>query len=386
MDKDEKIKFLAELVQADTTGGFEDRTAEILLKAFKKHKIACKLVPVEAGRSAFYAEMGKSGGKVLAFSGHQDVVKPGDPAEWKFPPFSAQIADGKLYGRGAADMKSGLAAMALAMMELADKKVSLQGRLKFLGTVGEESSEKNHMQGAQKFAADGYVDDVDALLIGEPSDGDITFAHKGSVMYKVASKGIAAHSSTPEKGYDAIKPLIRFYELQEKYFATLTKEDKYLKKTTPVVTKFVGGDQLNSVPDQAAMFVKIRTIPEIPNDKIFADVKKMIQQINQADAAKLSLKILGDKISVFTDPTDDFIKLLTQLGQTYLQQTPKLLGMSGDTDASEMTKANAKMSVAVFGPGSKTAHQINEYVVLDHFLAFIDLYQAIAQDFLNSNS
>ncbi|MDC7952882.1 ArgE/DapE family deacylase [Liquorilactobacillus mali] len=382
MNKSEREKFLAELIKADTAGGFEDRVALLLGKAFKKHKINFKLIPLENGRSDFYAQIGEKKGKVLAFTGHQDVVKPGDAADWKFPPFSAHVENGKMFGRGAADMKSGLAAMSLAMMELVDEKVALKGELKFLGTVGEESSKVNHMQGAQRFSSEGYVDDIDALVVGEPTDGNIIFTHKGSVTYEVDSKGLAAHSSTPEKGYDAIKPLVRFYELQEKYFETLTEKNKYLRRTTPVVTRIEGGEQLNSVPDKASMFVKIRTIPEIPNKTIFENAEKMIKQINQAYGAKLSLKILGDKASVFTNPQDDFINFLDSLAREKLTKRPKLLGISGDTDASEMTKVNSKMAVAVFGPGSETSHQINEYVDLNQFNNFVDLYKSAAKKYL----
>lgn len=382
MTNDERKEFLAKLIKIDTIGGNEDRVANVLKESFSAHNINCELVPVQPGRSNFYASMGNGKGRVLALSGHQDVVKTGDPADWTFPPLSAQVKDGKMYGRGTADMKSGLAAAALAMMELADEGVELNGTIKFLGTVGEETSENNDMQGARKFAQAGYVNDVDALVIAEPSDGDIVYAHKGSITYRVVSIGIAAHSSTPDEGYNAITPLVRFYELQEKLFSKLNAKNPYLGTTIPVVTRFDGGDQLNSVPDKAELYVKMRTIPEINNETILNQVGELIEQVNTEFDAKLSLSILGNKKPVVTNPNDRFVQLVDSESKKLLNKQYSLHGISAGTDASEMTKANNHMSVVIYGPGSLTPHQVDEYVVLDQYYRFIDIYKQLAKDYL----
>lgn len=384
MNAQERNDFLAKLIKIDTIGGHEDRIAVVLKDLFDKHGIKNELVPVSEGRSDFYAEIGEGkSNKVLGFSGHEDVVKTGDPKEWKFPPLSAHIEDGKMFGRGTADMKSGLAAIALAMVELADEKALLNGKLKLLATVGEETSQNNHMQGARKFAQDGYVDDLNAVIIAEPSNGDIVYAHKGSITYQVTSEGIAAHSSTPEKGYNAITPLIRFYEEQEKYFNSLTDKNKDLGKTVPVVTKFSGGDQLNSVPDHAELFVKMRTIPEITNDEIIQHVESIINNINDQYNAKLAINILGNKIPVVTNRHSETVSLIEQINQQGLGKDFSIHGISAGTDASEMTKANSQMDVVIWGPGSNTPHQYNEYVVLDQYNRFIDMYKKLAKQYLN---
>ncbi|MFT8406580.1 MAG: ArgE/DapE family deacylase [Liquorilactobacillus nagelii] len=385
MDEKRRDNLLAELVQANTIGGNEQVVSEILAKYFRKHGINCKLIPIGKNRSDFYAQMGTGHGPVLALSGHQDVVKLGNLDEWEFPPLSAQVSEGKMFGRGTTDMKSGLAALALAMMELADEGVKINGQLKFLGTVGEETSKVNHMQGAKRFADDGYLDNVERLLIAEPTGCKVVFSHKGSITYEITSKGKAAHSSTPELGFDAIKPLIKYYEKQQEYFSTLNKENKYLGKTVPVVTKIEGGDQLNSVPDSAALFVKMRTIPEIANEQILLKIKELVNLINDDYRARLNLKLLGNKIPVITDPNASFVNLVKAVAENRFQQEVPLEGISGGTDASEMRKVNPKMQVVIFGPGSKTAHQENEYVELKQFNCFIDIYKTIIKKFFSIN-
>lgn len=382
MNTQERQNFLAQLIQLDTVGEHEDRVANFLKREFEKHGITCKLIPIdpdEPGRHIFYAEMGNGKGTVLAFSGHQDVVSLGDPKKWTVDPLGAEVKDGKMYGRGTSDMKSGLAAEAIAMMELADEGYQINGKLLFLGTVGEESSPKNHMQGAQTLAKHGYTKNIDAMIIGEPSNGDVVFATKGSVLYKVTSEGIAAHSSTPEAGFDAIAPLIAYYQLQNDYFQTMTQENEYLGKTTPVVSKIDGGGQLNSVADHAEIFVKIRTIPELSNDDILQQAKIMIQQINTQYHAKLSLEILGDKIPVSTEPDDSFIQLAKNAAKTITGVTPKLHGISADTDASEMTKVDNNFAVTIFGPGNESIHKPNENVDLKQYDQFVDIYKEVVK-------
>ncbi|MGN1335470.1 MAG: ArgE/DapE family deacylase [Limosilactobacillus mucosae] len=385
MDNQARIDFLSQLIQIDTAGGFEDRVATVLQSFMKQHDISCRLLPVMPGRSNFYAQLGTGkNGKVLAFCGHQDVVKTEDPAMWHFPPFSAHIENGRMYGRGTADMKGGLAAMAIALAELKDAGVTLNGKLELLGTVAEESSKINHMQGAQQFAKDGYVDNITAAIFAEPTNADIAYAHKGSITYRIDSIGKAAHSSRPDLGFNAITPLIHFYQEQERYFGELVAkyENPVLGRAVPVVTKIDGGEQLNAVPDHAELFVKLRTIPETDNDEIIAHLSRIIANINDQDHAQLSIEVLGSKIAVTTERNAEIVAIAQKAATDHLGHSFNVRGIAFGTDASEMTKANRHMDVLVFGPGNATAHKIDEYIDLDQYLSMIDIYKQIARDYL----
>lgn len=383
MDQQARLDFLKQLIAIDTAGGHEEKVSLFLKDSFAKHGITAQLVEVEPGRHDVIAKLGTGNGPVLAFEGHQDTVAIGEKDQWQHDPLGAEIVGDKVYGRGTTDMKAGLAAEALALMELADEGAELNGTLEFIATVAEESSQHNHMQGAQTLVKKGLIQDVDAIIIAEPSDSQLDFAHKGSITYRVSSVGKTAHSSMPQLGYNAIKPLVHYYNLQEEYFKSFAGvENQYLGKTVPVVTKIDGGQQLNSVPDYAELFAKVRTIPEISNDEIWQHIKAMIKQVNEEDGAQLSLTVLGDKIPVVTDPNAPFIKTLHRVAEEKLQRPVAVQGVAFGTDASELSKGNDHFSMAVLGPGNKTAHAINEWVSLTTYYEFIEMFNEIAKQYL----
>lgn len=382
MDSQTRQRFLADLVKLNTAGGHENSVADFLQAAFKKHGLKAKKIPAAPNRCDLIVEYGKGDGHILGLCGHEDTVAIGNKDDWKYPPLGAIVKDGKMYGRGTSDMKSGLAAEALALMELKDEGWVPHGQLRFMATIAEESSPVNHMQGAEEFDHDGYTKDLDAIIIGEPFDADVVYAHKGSITYAVTSKGKAAHSSTPQFGYNAITPLIDYYNQQAAYFKTLTAKNPYLGTTTPVVTKIEGGSQLNSVPAAATVYGKIRTIPEISNKKIIDRLKAIIRETDKDDHAHLSLKILGNKRPVVTNPKDPFVQLVANIGQQVRGHKMVLRGSSAGTDASELTKSNPNMKVVIFGPGNESLHRPNEYVDLNRYFKFIEIYKDIAKQYL----
>lgn len=383
MDKKEELDFLKQLIAIDSAGGHEEKVTDFLVKAFNDHGIKAEKIKVEPGRYDIIAKQGNGQRPVLAIEGHQDTVALGNLDEWNTKPLVLTQKGDRLYGRGTTDMKAGLAAEVLAFIDLHEQKVKLNGTLEFIATIAEETSTKNHMQGAQELVKRDLVKDIDAIIIGEPSDAQIDFAHKGSITYRVSSKGITAHSSIPEKGFDAIAPLIHFYNLEAKYYQSIDHiSNKYLGKTVPVITKIDGGAQLNAVADYAELFGKVRTIPEVSNDEIWKNIKALIKKVNEEDNAKLSLTVLGDKIPVVRKPDTPFIKTLHQVAEKDLGQKVNVQGVSFGTDASELTKGNDHFSMAVFGPGNSTAHAINEWVSLKRYYAFINIFQDIAKAYL----
>ncbi len=382
MDKAAREQFLADLIQLDTVGGHEDRVAHFLQREFTARGITNRLLPVEDGRSNFYAEIGSGqSGRVVALEGHEDVVALGDVKKWHHQPLGAEVRDGRMYGRGTTDMKGGLAAECIAMFELAEQ-APLAGKVKLLVTIAEESSPRNHMQGAQAFTRAGYLSDVDAMILAEPSMGQLNCANKGSLTYAVTSKGKAAHSSMPQLGYNAIEPLMDYYQRQTAYFATLGKSNPALGKTIPVITKIEGGQQLNSVPSTAALYMKVRTIPEEPNAEILAKLEELITEVNEARGAQLALKLLGRKEPVVTDEKGAFNRLLHQTAEEVFGHQIEVTGSAAGTDASEMIKGNPKMTIAVFGPGNRTAHQVDEYVELATFHKDIEVYKRALAEYL----
>lgn len=377
MEKESKIKLLQDVVKIKSVNGDEREVALYLQDVLKRNGINSELVAHSNNRSNLVAEIGNNSGKVLGFSGHMDVVAAGDESEWLYPPFSGHIEGDKLYGRGATDMKGGLVAMVIAMIELKEQGLPEKGKIKLLATVGEEVGEL----GSEQLTKEGYADDLDGLIIGEPTHYQLIYTHKGSINYTVTSIGKAAHSSMPEFGYNAIAPLNTYMNYVNEKMAQVIKgyESEELGRTIHNVTIIEGGQQVNSIPDKAVLQGNIRSIPEFDNDKIITLLKDIIDQMNKNNEGQVSIEINYNKIPVKANKESDLIKSI----QKQFDKNLPVLGLSGTTDAAEFTKSSKPFDFVIFGPGeSKLAHQVDEYISLTNYLDMIDKYQLIAKDYL----
>lgn len=402
MDKAQRLSILDDLIKLETVNGNEEIVANYLKNLFEKNGIETELNKYDDKRYNLIASIKKGSDKILGFTGHEDVVATVDDSKWNYGPFNPKHIDGKIFGRGSSDMKGGLAGLAIALIEL-NENDNFKGNIKFIATVGEEVGEI----GSEKLAKEGYADDLNALVVGEPSNSSSRLAmekligaglietngqtpetrmaafcaHKGSVTYKVVSHGRAAHSSMPELGINALDNLIAYYIKQGEYFQELVKtEDDVLGTTKPSVTILNGGKQENTIPDYAEMTVKIRTIPEHGNDEIIAELKKIIDQMNQADPKmNLEFQLLSSNWPVKTDLDSDFMKLVRASYKDVLGVNIMTVGAPGGTDASKFVEANHDLDVVVAGPGNESAHQVNEFLFEDDYLKYIEIYKTIAE-------
>jgi succinyl-diaminopimelate desuccinylase len=199
------IEFLKQMVRIPSVNppGNEYPAAVQVKRLLDKHGIMNKFVYLDEGRASLVAswhgESSDLNRKVLAFSGHLDVVPPGK-LPWKYDPFSAHEEDGRIFGRGTSDMKGGLVAVVFAVIELKQAGIALPGDIKLLLTAGEEV----HALGARQLTDLGHVHDVSALVIAEPTRDEVVVAHKGALWIEVTSRGKTAHGATPYLGVNAI--------------------------------------------------------------------------------------------------------------------------------------------------------------------------------------
>jgi succinyl-diaminopimelate desuccinylase len=378
MEKEEKISILQEIVRINSVNGNEREVAEYLKQLLSRYGIEGKMVSYSDGRDNLVASF-ENGyqKKVLGLSGHMDIVSAGDESAWIYPPFAAEIHENRLYGRGTTDMKSGLAAMVIAMIELKESGQTFNGTVKLLATVGEEIGEL----GSEQLTKEGYVDDLDGLIIGEPTNYNLMYTHMGSINYTVISHGKEAHSSMPQEGYNAINHLNEFITRVNEKMNRIAEEFQNPVLGQPIhnITVISGGNQVNSIPSQARLQGNIRSIPEFSNEKTIALLQKIINELNEGAKYQLELKIDYNKIPVKADPDSHLIRCI----QEQFEQPLPLVGAAGTTDAAEFTKSSHAFDFVVFGPGVVTLpHQINEYVEIDNYLEMIDKYQAIILSYL----
>ncbi|BCP56739.1 succinyl-diaminopimelate desuccinylase [Streptococcus parasuis] len=405
--KEEAVQLLQDMIQINTENDNEEELARYIQEFLTAHGIESELVEFAPRRASLVAEISNGPGKKLGLTGHLDVVSAGNAEDWTHSPFSGFVDENKiLWGRGASDMKSGLAALVLAMVALHESQ-DYSGTIRLLATVGEEVGE----YGSKQLTKLGYVDDLDGMLIGEPCNIGIIYAHKGSLNYKVTSKGTAAHSSMPELGNNAIEHLNHaMLKISEAIAQEATKHtDPELGQTFHNITVVTGGQQVNSIPDWASFEANARTIPAFDNQDVIRTVKEVIEELNEQEGFDLSIEVTADQKPVVSDKHSPLIQSILKVQQQFpslqvpaqLKQMEEVLGgdlsgqndlpssllplaVSGTTDAAQFTQSKKTFDVAVYGPGIPMLnHKIDERLPVDQYWDFIAIYQAILSDYLS---
>lgn len=386
------MKILEDLIKIESVNNYEELVADYILDLFKDYEnVETETVVSYPGRNNIIVKVkGKTAAedsKIFAFSGHLDVVAPGEG--WTHGPFSAEVIDNKMYGRGTADMKAGVAASLCAILDIIESGQDFPGEIWFLGTVGEEVG----MQGALDLVEGGYLDDVDAIIIPEPTKRDdenqAIFASKGSIMYTISAQGKAAHSSMPELGINAIMTAVDYIDKVQKQFDEVTANPSYQNKnlgsTINVFSMIEGGIQVNSVPDKLVLKGNTRTVPEFGSEeatKIFEDAIKT----NNMDDSKAKLSIEYDQLLDPAEAQKDN-ELIRSLIAAAPNKNVQVRPLIGTCELSRYINISEKIQLVVYGPGlTKNAHIVDEYVELDEYFDTIEIFKKLALNFLRDES
>ncbi|MDW8569344.1 ArgE/DapE family deacylase [Staphylococcus shinii] len=383
--KDERVKILSDIIEIQSVNEKELDVAHYLQQLFKKYDIHTEILKLdgESSRANLVAEIG-SGKPVIGVSGHMDVVTTGDSDKWHYDPFKlTEDNQGRLHGRGSADMKSGLVALAISLIEIKEAGLLKQGSIRFMATAGEEVTSN----GAALLHEKGYMDDIDALLIAEPSQDGIVYTHKGTMDIQVTSKGKSAHSSMPELGFNAINPLVDFIHDLNAEYNKVDVSSELLGTPTMNSTIINGGDQVNSIPEYAESLFNMRTIPQFDNKKfedLFNRIKEKIEKESNGD---ITVNPYVNRDPVYTTGDNSFLKLAKSLGDEYFNRNLEVTSSTATTDASYLMKDKGEdFSFVMYGPGETgQAHQVDEYVYKDVYLSFIDLYVQLLTQYLNQS-
>ncbi len=385
MDRQRQIKLLQDLIQIETIDDHEKQVVDYLEKLFAPYgdRVSLTRVPYQGDRESVVISIGPTNGDfTLGFSGHMDVVNLGDRSAWKDDPFSGKLYDNdtKIYGRGTTDMKSGLAGMIGTFLTLLDEKVELTGELRLLATVGEETG----MWDSEELTKQGYVDDLDVLVIGEDTtDLNVVYASNGDIDYTITSYGKVAISSQAGAGVNALDNMLDFIDLANDKLRNLPRIHETLGPVVHNVTMISGGDQVNSIPGKITARGNIRINPLYTVAEIQAILEDVVEQVNQIPQHKFDLQYdyLGEAVD--GDLKGEYVTTAQSMLTDILGKPVKIVGEPGATDASNFVKSPTAPTMIVVGPGNDSVHQIDEYVDVAEYLAAAEFYERFAKKYLS---
>jgi succinyl-diaminopimelate desuccinylase len=320
---------------------------------------------------------GTSNQPPLALLAHMDTVPFGDG--WKTDPVGGDIVDGRLYGRGACDMKSGLA-VAMTALARAARSVRKPSRdLIVCATIDEEGT---HMLGVTDLV-DRKILDADTLVIAtEPSDLKVVVAHKGLLWLEVEVRGKLAHAGNPQFGVDAIRAAAEFITLFKHAVDALPYRHPKLGRAEVTFSGIKGGIKTNVVPDYARLEMDIRLPPPLTIKNIRAMSERCGREAEAAvPGARIECRQLNnDRPPVEADATDAFTKAVCEVVSATTGPSDVVDVFPAYTDASVVQARTGNRHCLVFGPGRLSeAHTIDEYVLVEQIEKSATVLDAIVQ-------
>lgn len=375
----EEVTFLQKLLAIDSSNppGNERDVALVLAERAERAGLEAEVTEFATNRCNLEIRLSKNRGKTIYLCGHMDTVLPGEAA-WTYPPFSGEVAGDYMYGRGAVDMKSGLAAMFLALEAIHREKTAFSGEIVFLATSGEEVD----CCGAREYVASGRLDGADALVLGEPTKEKVVIGHKGALWLEITTFGKTAHGSMPEQGVNAIRQMASVVHLIEQFANEWKTVKPPLGSSSMAVTKIAGGVQTNVIPDRCRLEVDVRTVPGQDHDAVIEALEEKLGQFAREHGDfQFAIKPLLDRAPILSRTSDEIIQTALAIKG---QGRDDCYGVPYYTDGSVLNAKN-DIPTLIYGPGDeKLAHQPDEHVSIEAYLRAIDFYKQLIVRYLNS--
>jgi acetylornithine deacetylase/succinyl-diaminopimelate desuccinylase family protein len=336
---------------------YESRVTDYLDAQFRAIGANVRRVPVAPGRDNLVATYDPPGPPTatLLWEAHQDTV-PTDGMT--VDPFGGIIENGKLYGRGACDVKAGITAMFTAFARLVTERPAGSTRILLAFSVDEEHT----FLGVQQLVRDGVK--ADFAVVAEPTQLDLVTSHKGVARWQLETFGVACHSSRPDNGVNAVYRMAKLIGGIESYAAKLqtARADSILGQPTVSLGRIEGGTSPNTVPDFCRVDLDRRLIPRESTPAAVAELDAYLRNYPGIDFEFTThpLKLDCPPLAASHSP---WVKRLAEAVRSITGRTAEQLAVPYGTDAS--TIAEAGIPAVVFGPGDiAQAHTKDEWVEL----------------------
>lgn len=298
---------------------------------------------------------GMGGGRTLMVNGHYDTVGVGTMPD----PFAARISDGKLYGRGAYDMKGSLAACMTAAKALSDAGIGLAGDVLVAAVADEEHASIGTAEVIEHY-------EVHGAIVTEPTELDICVAHKGFAWLEVVLTGRAAHGSRPDLGVDANMHMGRFLARLDVLRQQLSEKPphRFLGVPSLHAAMLQGGTAASVYADSSRLTIERRTIPGETEQQVAREIQEILDDLSAVDPqfkAELRTTLVRQPFQVATD--SPIVRHLERAVQRVTGDDPILAGQSPWMDSALLSSAG--VDTAVIGPAGAGAHSDEEWVELE---------------------
>lgn len=392
IDDDQLIRWVQELTRIPSVwhpeeGVGEEAAARWVAERCQAMGLETYFQEVVPGRPNVIAlHSGPPSGPTLMFEGHTDVVTEGDISLWTDPPFSATIRNGRIYGRGANDMKAGLVCALIATQALVKSDLRLKGSI----LIGAVCDEEGQMLGIKHFVEQGWADRVSAAIICEPEENHLCIAQKGVMWLRATIEGEMAHGAMPLTGVNSVYPMARFltmvHSLEEREI-TRCGSDEFLGQPsiTPNIFKspIRGEPQNNVMPGSAETVLDCRLIPSQRPERLVEQVELMLAAATAVDERlKYKLEVLELRHPTRTGRNEPVVQALASAYRDLTGAEPIYGGVPGSTDGT-ILNARKGIPIVTCGPGDiHIPHHIDEWVSIDEIKVAARLYIVAAIRFL----
>jgi acetylornithine deacetylase len=351
------------------SGSGEMAVARFVAEWCERAGLETTLEEVAAGRpNVIGVARGVSGGRSLLLNAHMDTVGVAGMAE----PFTPRVENGRLYGRGAYDMKGSLAACMLATAEAARRE--LAGDVVLTAVADEEFASV----GSEAVAANVRAD---AAIVTEPTELQIAVAHRGFVHVEVETLGRAAHGSRPELGVDAIAKMGRVLVGIEQLDARLRAEPShpYLGSGSVHASLIEGGQEYSSYPARCVLQAERRTIPGETAALLEEELRAVVETAAEGDPDfSAHVRVLASREPFQVGAGEAIVESVRRHATSVLGDEPPLVGVPFWADSALL--AGAGIPTVLFGPRGEGAHAEVEWVELADLERCVEIYVAVAAE------
>lgn len=394
IDADELIALTRDLVRIPSVVRPSDPSAtEAAVAAFveqwlRREGLEVEVHQVAPGRPNVLGILGEpAAGPTLLLEGHTDVVTEGNPAEWTHPPFGGDVIDGRLYGRGSADMKSGLAAAMIAAAAIKRSGARLGGRL----VVGALVDEEGDMIGARHLCTTPIGRALTAAIICEPEQNELCLEQRGVVWARVTVRGRMAHGAMPEAGINpitALGALLREAPALERRLRRLCRRSPHLRPPTVTPTVVLspaqGVPQSNVIPSAAQATLDVRLTPGPDADAVAKEIDLACQRAMEAcpGATVEWQPVNGYRLATRVERSEPLVRAMVKAVRQATGRAPRFGGVPGSTDGT-ILRTTLGIPIVTCGPGNRLIpHQVDEYVEVSELVDAARIYVAASLNFL----